>query len=128
MTATSRPSPRCDTACSFPTPARPGSGSTVGGPLPPSQPERGLPLWSTQYRAAGCRPLRSDRGRDDPRSCDIRGVTPRERLAAARLYLVCDARPRAFLDAALAGGVDVVQLRDKALADDELVAAAADFR
>ena len=26
-------------------------------------------------------------------------MTPRERLADARLYVVCDARPRAFLDA-----------------------------
>jgi thiamine-phosphate pyrophosphorylase len=53
----------------------------------------------------------------------------RERLADARLYLVCDARPRAFLDAALRGGVDVVQLRDKTLARDaEIVAAARAFR
>ena len=28
---------------SLPTPVRPGSGSTVGGPRPPSQPDRGLP-------------------------------------------------------------------------------------
>ena len=55
-------------------------------------------------------------------------MTPRERIAPARLYLVCDARPRAFLDAALRGGVDVVQLRDKTLGDDELVAAARRFR
>jgi thiamine-phosphate pyrophosphorylase len=53
----------------------------------------------------------------------------RERLADARLYLVCDARPRAFLDAALRGGVDVIQLRDKTLASDaEIVAAARTFR
>ena len=51
-------------------------------------------------------------------------VTPRERIATARLYLVCDARPRAFLEAALRGGADIVQLRDKTLGDDELVAAA----
>ena len=55
-------------------------------------------------------------------------MTPRDRIASARLYLVCDARPRSFLDAALAGGVDLVQLRDKALGDDELVAAAREFR
>ena len=55
-------------------------------------------------------------------------MTPRERLADARLYLVCDARPRAFLDAALRGGADLIQLRDKTLGDDELVAAAATFR
>jgi thiamine-phosphate pyrophosphorylase len=55
-------------------------------------------------------------------------MTPRERLADTRLYLVCDARPRAFLDAALRGGADLIQLRDKSLSDDELVAAARVFR
>jgi thiamine-phosphate pyrophosphorylase len=55
-------------------------------------------------------------------------MTPRERLADARLYLVCDARPRAFLDAALRGGTDLIQLRDKTLGDDELVEAARVFR
>ena len=55
-------------------------------------------------------------------------MTPRQRIAGARLYLVCDARPRAFLDAALRGGVDVVQLRDKALDDEALVEAARAFR
>jgi thiamine-phosphate pyrophosphorylase len=55
-------------------------------------------------------------------------MTPRERLAHTRLYLVCDARPRAFLDAALRGGADLIQLRDKSLSDDELVAAAKTFR
>jgi thiamine-phosphate pyrophosphorylase len=42
------------------------------------------------------------------------------RLAAARLYLCCDGRRRQgdlpkFLDAVLAGGVDVIQLREKGL-------------
>ena len=55
-------------------------------------------------------------------------MSPRDRIVSARLYLVCDARPRAFLDAALRGGVDLIQLRDKALGDDALVAAARDFR
>jgi thiamine-phosphate pyrophosphorylase len=55
-------------------------------------------------------------------------VTPRDRIASRRLYLVSPARGRAFLDAALRGGVDVIQLRDKALADDEIVVAAAVFR
>jgi len=55
-------------------------------------------------------------------------MTPRERLADTRLYLVCDARPRAFLDAALRGGADLIQLRGKTLGDDELVAAAPAFR
>ncbi|MBP2702420.1 thiamine phosphate synthase [Microbispora sp. RL4-1S] len=46
--------------------------------------------------------------------------TRRERLARARLYLCTDARRdrgdlEKFLDAVLAGGVDIVQLRDKRL-------------
>ena len=49
-------------------------------------------------------------------------------LATARLYLVCDARPREWLAAAVRGGVDIVQLRDKALDDEGLVAAAREFR
>src|SRR5215217_1142875 len=55
-------------------------------------------------------------------------MTPRERLADTRLYLVCDARPRAFLDAALRGGADLIQLRDKSLDDDALTEAAQVFR
>ncbi|WP_329421655.1 thiamine phosphate synthase [Streptomyces sp. NBC_01693] len=46
--------------------------------------------------------------------------TPREQLSGARLYLCTDARKQQgdlpeFLDAVLAGGVDVVQLRDKGM-------------
>src|SRR3954470_19992600 len=55
-------------------------------------------------------------------------MTPRERLVDTRLYLVCDARPRAFLDGALRGGADLIQLRDKSLSDQELVTAAKTFR
>src|SRR3954449_12826435 len=55
-------------------------------------------------------------------------MTPRERLPDTRLYLVCDARPRAFLDAALRGGADLIQLRDKSLSDEELIEAAKPFR
>ncbi len=51
-------------------------------------------------------------------------IDRRERLACARLYLVCDARPNPFLTAVLRGGVDIVQLRVKDLPDDELLAAA----
>ncbi|HEX2285502.1 MAG TPA: thiamine phosphate synthase, partial [Mycobacterium sp.] len=44
--------------------------------------------------------------------------TPRQRLATASLYLCTDARRERgdlaeFADAALAGGVDIIQLRDK---------------
>ncbi len=54
----------------------------------------------------------------------------RARLRDARLYLVCNLRPggRALADVlapALAGGVDIVQLRDKQAGRDELLAAAA---
>lgn len=57
----------------------------------------------------------------------------RERLARSRLYFVLEARPhgrdpRELLDAALRGGVDIVQLRDKELGDEALVAAAGPFR
>ncbi|MGH2952544.1 MAG: thiamine phosphate synthase [Solirubrobacterales bacterium] len=57
----------------------------------------------------------------------------RRAFAAGRLYFVCDARPggtdpKPLLDAALRGGVDVIQLRDKELGDEELVEAAATFR
>jgi thiamine-phosphate pyrophosphorylase len=55
-------------------------------------------------------------------------MSPRERLAAARLYLVCDARPVEWLRAALRGGVDLVQLRDRTLDDAGVVEAAVAFR
>jgi thiamine-phosphate pyrophosphorylase len=48
----------------------------------------------------------------------------RARLSAARLYLVIEAASaRSVVPAALAGGVDVVQLREKDADDDEVVAA-----
>jgi thiamine-phosphate pyrophosphorylase len=61
------------------------------------------------------------------------GPARRERLARSRLYLVLEARPRGddprrLLEAALRGGVDVVQLRDKGLGDEALIAAARAFR
>ncbi len=61
------------------------------------------------------------------------GPARRERLAGSRLYLVLEARPRGegpspLLQAALRGGVDVVQLREKELPDEALVAAAEPFR
>jgi thiamine-phosphate pyrophosphorylase len=54
-----------------------------------------------------------------------RACVRRARLSEARLYLVCDAQPggrdlAAVLRAAIAGGVDVVQLREKHLDDDAL--------
>jgi thiamine-phosphate pyrophosphorylase len=49
---------------------------------------------------------------------------PRDRLASASLYLCTDARRErgdlaAFADAALAGGVDIIQLRDKGSAGEQ---------
>ena len=59
---------------------------------------------------------------------NVRGVhtppeDPRQRLAAARLYLCTDARRERgdlaeFVEAALSGGVDVIQLRDKGSAGE----------
>ena len=53
----------------------------------------------------------------------------RTRLRSARLYLICDLRPggrslEGVLAPALAGGVDVVQLRDKQASAEQLIAAA----
>jgi thiamine-phosphate pyrophosphorylase len=53
--------------------------------------------------------------------------TVSKRLAGARLYLVCDAIADERLDAALHGGVDIVQLRAKGADDDALLAAAERF-
>ena len=53
----------------------------------------------------------------------------RQRLARARLYLVCDASfGGAGVRAALAGGADIVQLREKDADDGAVLAAAAEFR
>lgn len=57
------------------------------------------------------------------------GAQRRAKLERAQLYLVCDSKPgdrelSETLHAAIDGGVDVVQLRDKLLPDDELTAVA----
>jgi thiamine-phosphate pyrophosphorylase len=62
-------------------------------------------------------------------SAPDRGSERRARLARARLYLVCGANPDgselpALLRGAIAGGVDVVQLREKHLPDDQLASVA----
>jgi thiamine-phosphate pyrophosphorylase len=61
------------------------------------------------------------------------GPLLRERLRTARLYLCCDARPHgenpeALLRAALGGGVDIVQLREKDLGRAETERAAGTYR
>lgn len=54
----------------------------------------------------------------------VTGAARRARLADARLYLCTPSRPdlAEFLDAVLAGGVDVVQLREKGLEAREEIA------
>jgi thiamine-phosphate pyrophosphorylase len=52
----------------------------------------------------------------------------RERLRRARLYLVVEAGAEHVLPAALRGGVDMVQLRDKRADDETVLQAAARFR
>lgn len=64
---------------------------------------------------------------------DARGPLRRERLRTARLYFCCDARPHGedpepLLRAALNGGVDIVQLREKSLPRREAELAALTFR
>ena len=66
-------------------------------------------------------------------SPDAKGPLRRERLRTARLYLCCGARPHGedpepLLRAALNGGVDVVQLREKELPRREIELAAQTFR
>jgi thiamine-phosphate pyrophosphorylase len=64
---------------------------------------------------------------------DAIGPLRRERLRTARLYFVCDARPHGedpelLLRAALSGGVDIVQLREKELGRPAIERAAGTFR
>lgn len=64
---------------------------------------------------------------------EAHGPLRRERLRTARLYFVCEALPRgrdpeAMLDAALSGGADIVQLREKELGRDEIERSARTFR
>jgi thiamine-phosphate pyrophosphorylase len=51
-----------------------------------------------------------------------------KRLQRAVLYLVCDERDDAFLEAALRGGVDIVQLRMKDAPDEDVIAAGRRFK
>ena len=57
----------------------------------------------------------------------------RERLRQARLYLILGCRPQGrpaaeVVEPALAGGVDIVQLRDKSAPDDVVIRAARELR
>jgi thiamine-phosphate pyrophosphorylase len=55
-------------------------------------------------------------------------ATRHERLARSRLYLVLEGADAHVLGPALRGGIDVVQLRDKTLDGEPLIAAAQAFR
>jgi thiamine-phosphate pyrophosphorylase len=64
---------------------------------------------------------------------EAEGPLRRERLRTARLYFCCEARPHGedpepLLAAALRGGVDIVQLREKSLPRREVELAAQTFR
>jgi thiamine-phosphate pyrophosphorylase len=60
-----------------------------------------------------------------PSSCQTWSVLNRiERLVDARLYLVCDERHDRFLEAALRGGVEIVQLRMKEASEHRILATA----
>jgi thiamine-phosphate pyrophosphorylase len=66
-------------------------------------------------------------------SPDALGPLRRERLRTARLYFVCDARPHGsdpepLLRAALNGGVDIIQLREKQLGRRAVEVAGETFR
>lgn len=60
-------------------------------------------------------------------------LLPVSRLSTAQLYFVCDRAPGGrplgeVLPAALRGGVDIFQLRDKTASDEEILVAAAEAR
>ena len=64
---------------------------------------------------------------------EAEGPLRRERLRTARLYLCCEARPNGadpepLLSAALRGGIDIVQLRERSLPRREGALAARTFR
>src|SRR5919106_6813584 len=84
----------------------PGQVQTVGGPSPPSQPLGGAPVTPPMVLRDTARPM------DGPSRTRAERA---ELLRRARLYFVCDGRPRggdpeALLEAALRGGVDMIQL------------------
>jgi thiamine-phosphate pyrophosphorylase len=66
-------------------------------------------------------------------SPEAQGPLRRERLRTARLYFVCEAlpqgkNPEALLQAALGGGVDIVQLREKELDREQIERSAWTYR
>ena len=95
--------------------------------LPPSQP-RGLPCPTDATPTQG-----ADNRRVSLAPPEGDGPLRRERLRTARLYFCCEARPggedpEPLLRAALNGGVDIVQLREKSLPRREVELSALTFR
>jgi thiamine-phosphate pyrophosphorylase len=87
---------------------------TVGDPVSPSQP-RGGSRCVSRYRS--------------PRVGHDGVVNRRKRLDSAYLYFIGDATAVGpTLEAALRGGADLFQLRDKTVGDDDLLRAAAEAR
>jgi thiamine-phosphate pyrophosphorylase len=77
--------------------------------------------------------LQSDTGEVSLAPPEGEGPLRHERLRTARLYFCCEARPHgedpeALLSAALRGGVDIVQLREKSLPRREIERSAQTFR
>jgi thiamine-phosphate pyrophosphorylase len=68
-----------------------------------------------------------DSGRPRPVRIDAVQMR-RQRLASGKLYVILAARQIAVASAALDGGADVVQLRDKHAGDGELIAAGRELR
>jgi thiamine-phosphate pyrophosphorylase len=100
--------------------------------MPPSQPSR-APVLSRCYPSTGlAQPARVHNQGMSLSPPEGAGPLRRERLRTARLYFVCDARPpgdlEALLRAALGGGADIVQLREKELGRSEIERAAETFR
>src|SRR6185295_13991958 len=118
------PSHRYVSRSHLPPPAFPGSGPV--GRWPRCHP---LSLFGSRTPPM----LQSDTWGVSLATPDARGPLRRERLRTARLYLCCDARPNGedpepLLRAALNGGVDIVQLREKTLPRREIERAAQTFR
>ncbi len=98
-----------------------------------NQPKGVSDLKVTTHRVSQTRPTQDIIGSVSLALPDAKGPLRRERLRTARLYFCCGARPRgeepeALLRAALRGGVDIVQLREKSLPRREIERAAQTFR
>src|SRR4051794_32594653 len=104
---------------------------TSGASVDVDAPFAGMIRCRFRRSAAAVRPSQPDGSRGVAMLLRVSGL--HERLGAAVLYFVCDRHPGGrplgrVLPAALRGGVDVFQLRDKDATDDEILAAADEAR